>query len=270
MRGRGVRITGAALATVLLFAACGDDDDDETAGGGVTTTTEAEPDADSEAFCKDLIAIQSTEPDIPEGATEADEQKIQEQFFKDRFLPQARRIREAAPAEIKDELSEIVTLFEEKGPEAFDDDRFSQLNRTINEHAVDECGAEKVSVKAVDYAFQGVPGTIEAGPIGFFFENTGTELHEMVLLRKNDDTKESFQELVKLPRDEAEKKVTALGGAFAFPGKEDVRLVELKEGEYAMVCFIPVGSTPDKAESDQEPEGPPHVTRGMLQEFNVR
>lgn len=257
------------FATALVFAGCGDDDDEETAGGGVTTTTEAASGGDTETFCKELIAIQSTEPDIPEGASEVDEQKIQEQFFKDRFLPQARRIREAAPAEVKDEVSEIVTLFEEKGPESFEDDRFNELDRTVNEHAVGACDAEKVSVKAVDYAFQGVPGTVEAGPVGFFFENTGTELHEMVLLRKNDDTKESFEQIVKLPRDEGEKKVTALGGAFAFPGKEDVRLVELEEGEYAMVCFIPVGSTPDKAESDKEPEGPPHVTRGMLQEFKV-
>jgi hypothetical protein len=41
-----------------------------------------------------------------------------------------------------------------------------------------------------------------------------------------------------------------------------------------MVCFIPVGSTPeaDKAAQDagRDVEGPPHFTRGMKAEFTVK
>lgn len=41
-----------------------------------------------------------------------------------------------------------------------------------------------------------------------------------------------------------------------------------------MVCFIPVGTTPEaeKAaeESGKEIEGPPHFTRGMKGEFTVK
>lgn len=263
-----------ALAATLALAGCGDDDDEETTAEDTTeTTAESAAGGDSDAFCKDLIDIQQSEPEIPEGTSEADQQKIEEQFFKDDFLPQARRIRDAAPAEIKDDVTQIVSIFEEKGPGAFEDEEFSELNVSVNEFAVDECGASRVDVTAVDYAFQGLPATLDAGAIGFFFENEGKELHEMVLFRKNDGTTQSFDEIFSMDQAEAEKLVTAMGGSFAFPGKRDVRLAELEPGDYAVVCFVPVGLTPDKAQQaeqgGEEPGGPPHFTQGMKAEFKV-
>jgi hypothetical protein len=47
----------------------------------------------------------------------------------------------------------------------------------------------------------------------------------------------------------------------------------LEPGRYAMVCFIPVGFTPEvaaeAAASGTEPEGAPHFTEGMIAEFTV-
>ena len=266
MTSRGLRVGAIALAALLVLSGCGDDDD-ETATEGATATTVGG--AGGDEFCQELIEIQQSEPEIPEGTSEADAQKIEEQFFKEDFMPRAQRIRDAAPDEIQSDVAQIVDLFEEKGPGAFEDEAFSELNVKVNEYAVDECGAKKVSVTAREYAFEGVPATIESGPVGFFFENAGSELHEMVVLRKNDDTKESFDELFLLDQSEAEKKVTAMGGSFAFPGKKDVRLADLEPGEYAVVCFIPVGLTPEKAQAEEEPEGPPHVARGMKATFTV-
>lgn len=47
---------------------------------------------------------------------------------------------------------------------------------------------------------------------------------------------------------------------FAEPGDEGSALVTLEPGDYAMVCFVPVGGGED---------GPPHFTEGMLHEFTV-
>ena len=48
-------------------------------------------------------------------------------------------------------------------------------------HAPDlrECGWQTIVVQAADYAFQGVPNTIEGGETSFEFMNGGTDVHEM-------------------------------------------------------------------------------------------
>ena len=62
--------------------------------------------------------------------------------------------------------------------------------------------------------------------------------------------------------------------AFAEPGGTGQDVFDLSAaGDYVVVCFIPVGSTPEaiaEAEaSGVEVEGPPHFTQGMFQEFTV-
>lgn len=250
----------------LALGACGGDDDDDTAATGTGTGTAA---ADTDSFCTDLIAIQATEPEIPEDATEEEAARIEEEYFQNELIPDARAVRDAAPAELRDDITQIVEIFETKGPDAFEDEEFNRLNAEVNTTAMDVCDAERVDVTAVDYSFQGVPSTVPAGRVGIAFENTGKELHEFVMLRKNDDTTESFEQLLELPEEEAMQKVTTTFGAFAFPGAKDVRLVELEPGEYMAVCFIPVGLTPEAAQSEQEPQGPPHFTQGMRAEFTV-
>lgn len=264
------------LIGALVLGACGDDDDDTTAGSGSGSgsgSTSEQAAGDTEEFCTDLIEIQSSEPEIPEDATEEEAGQLEEEFFENEFMPQAERIRDAAPEEVREDLTRIVEIFEEKGPGAFEDEEFGRLNTEVNTAAIDLCDAESIEVTAVDYSFQGVPSTIPAGRVGVNFENKGKELHEFVLLRKNDDTTESFDELLELPEEEAMEKVTSGFGAFAFPGSSDSRIIELEAGEYLAVCFIPVGLTPEVAEAaesgGEEPQGPPHFTQGMRAEFTV-
>ena len=108
-----------------------------------------------------------------------------------------------------------------------------------------------------------------AGPTVVNFTNDGTELHEIILIRKNDDVTESFDELLALPEKQAMKKTTEAGAAFAFPGEEGQTVVDLAAGEYIALCFIPVGLTPEVAASGEEPQGPPHFVEGMKVEFVV-
>ena len=61
------------------------------------------------------------------------------------------------------------------------------------------------------------------------------------------------------------------GASFGAPGDSDTLFVDLEPGRYVIVCFLPVGATPDNMEALEsgELEGPPHFTQGMVEEFTV-
>lgn len=262
------RLAALVEASVIVLGACGDDDGPTTASGG-TTTSEPTGGEGTEAFCEDVVKIQAIEPDIPEDASEEEQARLGEEFFQEEFLPLADKLEAEAPASAKEEISAVVAFAKDKGLEFFEDPRFGPIEASANEVAAEACGAEEASITGVDYAFQGAPAELESGPTLFRFSNKGKELHEMQLLRKKADTTESFDELLELPQEAAQAKVDRAGGASAFRGDTDTALVDLEAGDYVMLCFIPVGLTPEAAESDQGPEAPPHFTRGMKQEFKV-
>ncbi|MGH8886724.1 MAG: hypothetical protein ACRDYX_16435 [Egibacteraceae bacterium] len=136
-------------------------------------------------------------------------------------------------------------------------------------HAFDlgRCGWGRTGVTAVDYAFQGVPATSKAGTVSFELTNASQsgELHEMVLLRRNEGVTEPLQELLALPDDQAMTKMAFVAVAYADQGEASYAVAKLQPGDYAMVCFIGTGSTKDKPEG----EGPPHFTKGMVRELEV-
>lgn len=93
------------------------------------------------------------------------------------------------------------------------------------------------------------------------------EVHEMVLLRKNDGVTETFDELLALPEEEAMEKVTMVGLAGPVPpGEPGYAVVDLDAGEYMAVCFIPVGTL---SFDGPPPEGPPHMMQGMVHQLTV-
>lgn len=118
--------------------------------------------------------------------------------------------------------------------------------------------SQTIDVIGKEYAFDGVPQTVEPGPTTFTFENAGKEPHEMVIFKLK--TEKSIKELLKLPQQRAQKFVEQVGGTGAGPGKKAAQPVEaeLTEGTYAMVCFIPAA---DKT---------PHFAKGMVASFAVR
>lgn len=282
MARRGWRVTALVLVSVLALGACGDDDDEEGApAGGATTTTALS--AQTETFCADVVRANSLDPDIPEEAPEEEQMRLGQEFFQREYLPLIKKIQAGAPPAARTATDEITRFFEEKGTAAFEDDAFVGAALRANTAAAAACGASETAVTAVDYSFQGLPATLEAGRRHFRFNNTGKELHEMLLLRKKPTTTESFDEIIALGAEDqaaAEAKVDEAGGTFAFPASAPGRpaddssvFVDLTPGEYAAVCFIPVGLTPEAAqaaeESGEEPQGPPHVTQGMKVEFTV-
>lgn len=142
---------------------------------------------------------------------------------------------------------------------------FLASSASVGEFAARNCADEQLEVTARDYEFAGIPATLTAGEYGVLLTNEGQEWHEIILLKKNEGVTETAEELLALPEEEAMSKVTEVGGAFAGPGTTSGMVVELDEGDYIAICFIPVGTT----SLESEAEGPPHAAEGMVHEFNV-
>jgi hypothetical protein len=147
-----------------------------------------------------------------------------------------------------------------------------------------------VAVHAVDYGYQGVPGTLSAGEIRFSFSNDSQgESHEMSIFRINDGVSESFDQI--LAEDEAQQnqqqaadqggqqgggqqppadqnpppapKMSFFASTGSAPGQSArMDLIgNLPAGRYGVVCFLPVAN--DQA-------GTPHYKKGMKAEFTVQ
>jgi hypothetical protein len=137
-----------------------------------------------------------------------------------------------------------------------------------------EGGPPVVAVHAVDYSYQGLPGTLPAGEARFSFANDSkTEGHEMELFRINDGVTESLDQI--LTEDEARQnppadqnpppppKMTYFAANGSGPGasaKMDI-IGNLPAGRYAVVCFLPVSG---------DDTGTPHYKKGMKAEFTVQ
>ena len=143
-----------------------------------------------------------------------------------------------------------------------------------------------VGIHAVDYGYQGVPGTLPAGENRFSFTNDSqAESHELSLFRINDGVTESFDQI--LAEDEAQEsaqqggqqgggqqpqsnqspppapKMSFFASTGSAPGqtaKMDL-IGNLPAGRYGMVCFLPVAN--DEA-------GTAHYKKGMKAEFTVQ
>ena len=142
-----------------------------------------------------------------------------------------------------------------------------------------------VGVRAVDYGYQGVPGTLPAGETRFSFTNDSqAESHEMTLFRINDGETASFEQI--LAEDEAQQnaaqsqqgsgqqppadqspppapKMSFFASTGSSPGqtaKMDL-IGTLPAGRYGIVCFLPAAN--DEA-------GTAHYKKGMKAEFTVQ
>jgi hypothetical protein len=154
---------------------------------------------------------------------------------------------------------------------------------SVTEAPSTAAASEPVEVKLVDYAFEDLPASVEAGTSFTVVNESETELHEMVAFRLADDETRSVEELTTLSPEELE---TTLGQPVfvllaapngpVIPAVGDGTLNEL--GRYAIFCFIPTGVDPQvyldaAAEAEDGPPqvegGPPHFVHGMFGEIIV-
>ena len=135
----------------------------------------------------------------------------------------------------------------------------------------------------MDYAYDGVPGEVSAGTQLALVGAPDAEPHEAVVFRLAEDETRSAQEILAEggpdappPGEFAGVLIAPPGGAPGFAPEGPVVLDQ--PGRYLLVCFIPVGTTPDAfaalaegggTAADLPATGPPHFTQGIAAELTV-
>lgn len=200
----------------------------------------------------------------------------------------------AAPAEVVVAAASQALTGDFSG---FDTPEFQTSVSEVDNWVFDQCAFDtKLEVQAVDWAFGAIPLEVPAGTAAFRLNNLGAELHEIQIIRMAEGTTESFEELLPMLAMEdpaaMEKIVFVAGGFSPGPDTPGVAFANLEPGEYAAICFIPIGTmqsameepaTEDTASEGTAAEGTAsegtaaegeapyemHAAHGMLQLFTV-
>jgi hypothetical protein len=245
------RLAAAALTLALaglLATACGDDDDVADAIGttGTNGGEGAGPAALNAEACDAYAALAAGMVGDPSTMAEP-----------------AATLAEALADDLRDagtSLAEAVAA----GPDALGTPEFTAAWAAVGDAVYDGCQAtSRLDVTGVDFGFEGLPATVPAGRTAIRFTNgtTSGEMHELLLMRRNEGTTESVEELLALGPDQLMEKLTMAGVAFADSADAtSVLLADLAPGAYVAVCMIPVGGGET---------GDPHAAHGMVAELEV-
>jgi hypothetical protein len=286
------RLLGVAAAVVTLaLGAAGSvsASTDTTEPGPEADTTE--PSADSSPAHTDhaeppasLAVDGSAEPSSAEAETFCEAELAAEVAFASEDEAEIGAAVEAIsaaaePVGLSETVGAMVAAGEDFGPE------FEAAYAEVIEYMKANCGYAEVDAVASEYQFEGLPAEIPAGGAIFSLENAGEQVHELAVMRINDDVTLTVEELLALPQEEAMSMVTPAAFAFAFPGTVSYGTADLTAGRYFALCFLPDGATPEvlmqleevgvDGPEDTIPEGlgielgPPHFTKGMVHEFTV-
>ena len=268
---RRLVLGGASLALAATMVACGSDDSGGEETQAATGTATSETGADPAEFCEAAVEVEAAfgmGPDVDFETATPEEMQAALEEFGGRVEPLLARAEEAAPEEIADDVETAASMAREAlstgDPATLESPEYQEADAAIDEYMLAECGYEQLEATGVDYEYEGIPDSIQAGTVAVTFHNEGEEMHEIGLARINDDVTMSVEELLMLPEEEAMTMVTFTGAAFAEPGGTDTTFLQLEPGRYAAVCFVPEGTT-----HDHEGEGPPHFTLGMMAEFTA-
>jgi hypothetical protein len=265
-------LAAVAIAT-LLAAGCGDDDATDDAATDDAATAGADTGAaDDDAYCAATLALETAPaPEIDYPTATPEEIASGMATWADETLrPLVEEATAVAPAEVQGDVEVMTAALEQTAagdPSAFDVPDVVAAEGRLHAYDLETCGWATQDVQASEYSFADLPDEMAAGTTSFEFSNEGHEVHELIVVKKNDGVTDSAEDLLALPEDEAMGKVTMLGSpAFAEPGETDYKVVDLEPGDYIAVCFIPMGMT---SADGPPPDGPPHFTQGMVAEFTV-
>lgn len=261
---RRLRALAAATTLALLVGACGDDDDTEAGAGDETTTTAAPTEAEPVGGEVAEYCSAAAELDEQEGPPTAE---------------QMTHLKEVRPDEIGEEVDFVAdAIIGADGDfgKVFGDPEVERRLGVIEEYESENCGGEDagedgeeeaateplvgadvVPVSAVDFAFEGIPAELTAGPTSFEFTNDGESSHEMFIVRLGEGV--VLDELLASDEEPTDEQAQDIGGTFSEPGGETtyVNAERLEPGTYAVLCFVP------------GPGGKPHHELGMKTTFQV-
>jgi hypothetical protein len=245
-RARRSGLVAITLVAALAFAACsGGDSGNDNAGSAA-------------AFCDDFAAINNMVASAISGF-EPDEAELEGQL---------EELAENAPDELEDAVDEISNEAREPS-ELVPPESYFTATTAIGTWAETNCEWDTVTLTGDEYSFEGMPEQTDAGTLLVKFDNVGSEIHEAAFFAISDAATAPLSDLVNLPPEQAANVATYVGGTYALPAGSSYTTVDVEDGRYGIICFVPTGLTPDALASGEEPDGQPHYTEGMLAEFRV-
>lgn len=232
-RRAGPRLAAAVAVLATLGAACGDDDQGLSA-----------------AACDTYAELQAGLFGDP-----AQLQPLAEAFAKE------------APSELDESVDVLVAALTSDDPDASETPEYAAAQTEIANAVFADCKADtRADVKGIDYAFDGMPATIDAGRLSLRFTNASKadEPHELIIVKGVSG--ENAEELKAMPLEELFGAVQPIALAFTnTPGGVAATLVDLDPGEYLVICTLPVGGF----EAAQDGPGDPHSNHGMVATLTV-
>ena len=122
----------------------------------------------------------------------------------------------AAPEDLADTLGVLTgavrTILETGDFAAFETPEVTEAKSALDTWVFESCAFDtKLEVAASEYAFGGFPEELSAGTFAIALHNMGEEVHELVIIRRLEETTESWDELLALPEDEAMTKTEFVG-----------------------------------------------------------
>lgn len=174
------------------------------------------------------------------------------------------------PEEIKGDIRDVTAKLQSSigtsgDPSAFFMDPNLQAKTTrIDLYFYDHCSGQRTPVRAVEYSFIGMPDRLPSGIANLKLTNSGKEDHELLVVTRKPGVTESFDQLLALPKEQAQAKTQELADIHISPGQSDATVAQLSPGQYLAICTVPKGSVGEKPGT-----GPPHFTLGMKHQFTV-
>jgi hypothetical protein len=265
--------TAAALSTGASNAVSASTDATEPAGSAPTHTEAGHPpdttaatlavDGSAEPTSPQAAAFCAAEVAVEAAAAGGDPTAIES--------ANAALLAAAPDDEVRATVEAVLATVDAGGPE------FEQAYTAVLDYMRANCGYAELGIAASEYTLGGFPTELPVGPVIIDLANVGTEVHEAVILRIDDDVTLTVEELTALPREDADTMVTFTGVAFAFPGSTGHTVIDLTAGRYVALCGLPQGATPEiiaeMGPGGTAPPGAelgaPHLTLGMIHEFTV-
>ena len=178
-----------------------------------------------------------------------------------------------APQDIRPEVTRLDAQVQQglksENPDAIlGTPSFERLEERVDKYVADNCGWRTISFTAREYRFEGFPATLSPARWTFAATNEGKEVHEFGVGRIKEGVTDTLQQIFQLPPDQVGTKIEFLNGDLVLQGDTNREVLDLSPGRYAMLCFVPVGTT--TLENLETGTGPPHFARGMFVEFTVR
>ena len=257
-RGRMMRVAAAGLAITAIASACGDDDD--SAG-------------DMSDYCEASLALETApEPDIDfETATPEEIIAATKSFATETFIPLAQRLKETAADEIMDDIDIGMAALNDSA-ESGDYEvvpRDTRGRRRIGPHSTPTTSRRASGTRWTSppptTPSRGCPVSSMPAWRASSSRTEGPKSTRWFCSVATTASRQTVEELLAMPEEEVETKTTMVAETGGAPGASEYAIADLTPGTYAMLCFVPEGTTSEDAYST----GQPHFMRGMVFEFTV-